>query len=99
MNAMEELKKRYGYPVGTAGHIIVDTWKNLKKKFGDLRKIIDVVASTVTLGSGADFVMYGPVQNADVMFPSVAFVKAAHSQLLFDEGKIPPENHPVFKIG
>ncbi|TFG20336.1 MAG: hypothetical protein EU530_03495 [Promethearchaeota archaeon] len=99
MSAMEKVKKKYGYPVGTAGHIVVDTWRNLKNKFGDVRKIIDVVASAITLGSGADFVMYGPIQNADIMFPSVAFVKAAHSQLMFDEGKIPPENHPVFKIG
>lgn len=99
MNAMEETKKKYGYPVGSGAHNAVDTWRNLKAKFGNIKKIATAVASTMTLGAGADFLMYGPIQHADIMFPSVAFVKAAHSQLMFDEGKMPPENHPVFKIG
>lgn len=99
MNAMHEIKKMYGFPVGSGAHNAVDTWRNLKEKFGDIKKYANVVSSIITLGAGADFLLYGPVQHADVMFPNVAFVKAAQSQLLFDECKMPPENHPVFKIG
>ena len=99
MNAMYEVKNKYGYPVGSGAHNAVDTWRNLKAKFGDVKKYATVVASTITLGAGADFLLYGPVQHAKIIYPNVAFIKAAHSQLLFDEGKMAPTNHPVFKIG
>jgi tetrahydromethanopterin S-methyltransferase subunit H len=99
MSAMEETKKKYGFPVGSGAHNAVDVWRNLKEKFGDVKSYASVVSSTITLAVGADFLLYGPVQHADLMFPCTAFVKAAHSQLLFDEGKMAPSDHPVFKIG
>ncbi|GAJ20510.1 unnamed protein product [marine sediment metagenome] len=40
-----------------------------------------------------------PVKHANIIYPTIAFIKAAHSQLLFDEGRIAPTTHPVFKIG
>lgn len=99
MSAMYEVKDKYGYPVGSGAHNAVDTWKNLKLKFGDIKKYATVVSSTITLNAGADFLLYGPIQHADIVFPNVAFIKAAHSQLLFDEGKMAPPNNPVYKIG
>ena len=99
LNAIEQVKNKYGYPAGTAGQNLADAWKNLIPKFGDIKKFVKVVASTITLAAGADFIFYGPIQLANLIYPNVAFVKAAHSQLLFDEGKMPPTNHPVFKIG
>ncbi len=99
MSAMEETKKKYGFPVGSGAHNAVDVWRNLKEKFGDIKSHASVVASTITLAAGADFLLFGPIQHADIMFPTAAFVKAAQSQLLFDEGKMAPPDHPVFKIG
>ncbi len=99
MSAMYEIKNKYGFPVGSGAHNAVDTWSNLKTKFGNIKKYASVVASTITLGAGADFILYGPIQHANLIYPNVAFIKAAHSQLLFDEGRMAPPNHPVFKIG
>ncbi len=99
MNAMNEVKNKYGYPVGSGAHNSVDTWRNVKLKFGNIKKFASVVASTITLNAGADILLYGPIQHANLIYPNVAFIKAAHSQLLFDEGKMPPPHHPVFKIG
>lgn len=99
MNAMEQTKDTYGFPVGSGAHNAVDTWRNLKAKFGDIKKYASVVASTITLAAGADFLLYGPLQHADIMFPNAAFIKSAFSQLLFDEGRMPPPEHSVFKIG
>jgi N5-methyltetrahydromethanopterin:coenzyme M methyltransferase subunit H len=99
MNAMEETKMLYGFPVGCGAHNAVDTWRNLKAKFGDIKTYATIVASTITLGAGADFILYGPIKLAELVYPNVAFIKAAHSQLLFDEGKFAPPTHPVFKIG
>jgi len=99
MNAMIEVKKKYGYPVGSGAHNAVDTWRNLKAKFGNIKKYASIVANTITLGAGADFLLYGPVQHANLIYPNIAFIKAAHSQLLFDEGRMALPTHPVFKIG
>jgi tetrahydromethanopterin S-methyltransferase subunit H len=99
MNAMQKIKNKYGFPVGSGAHNAVDTWNNLKNKFGNIKKYASVVAATITLGAGADFILYGPIQNANLIYPNVAFIKAAHSQLLFDEGRMAPPDHPVFKIG
>lgn len=99
MSAIEQVKDTYGFPAGAGAHNAVDTWRNLKEKFGDIKKCASVVAATITLGVGADFILYGPVQHADIMFPNVAFIKSAQSQLLFDEGRMPPPEHPVFRIG
>jgi len=99
MNTIEQVKNKYGYPAGTAGQNLADAWKNLSIKYGDIKKHVKIAASTITLAAGADFVFYGPIQLAEIIFPCVGLVKAAHSQLLFDKGKIAPPNHPVFKIG
>ncbi|GAH67240.1 unnamed protein product, partial [marine sediment metagenome] len=72
---------------------------NLIPKFGNITKYVKIAACTITLSAGADFIFYGPSQLANLIYPTVAFVNAAHSQLLFDEGCIPPPNHPIFKIG
>lgn len=99
MSTIEEVKNKYGYPAGTAGQNIADAWKNLIPKFGDIKKYVKIVACTITLAAGADFIFYGPIQLADLIYPNAAFVKAAHSQLLFDEGRMAPPDHPIFKIG
>ena len=99
MSTMEEIKNKYGYPVGTAGQNLVDAWKHLIPKFGNITKYVKIAACTITLSAGADFIFYGPIQLVNLIYPTVAFVKAAHSQLLFDEGKMAPTSHPVFKIG
>ena len=99
MSTIEEIKNKYGYPAGTAGQNLADAWKNLIPKFGNIKKYVKIVACTITLAAGADFIFYGPIQLANLIYPNVAFVKAAHSQLLFDEGEMAPPNHPVFRIG
>ena len=99
MSAMETIKNKHGYPVGSGAHNAVDTWRNRKAKFGKIKMYSAIVASTITLAAGADFILYGPIEHANLMFPNVAFVKASQSQLLFDEGKMAPPNHPAFKIG
>ncbi|MHA1798073.1 MAG: hypothetical protein ACTSVY_06450 [Candidatus Helarchaeota archaeon] len=99
MSSMKFLKDKYGHPIGACPHNAVETWRNLIEKFGKIKKYASLVASTIILGSGADFILYGPIEFSNLIFPNVAFIKAAHSQLLFDEGKFAPSGHPVYKIG
>ncbi len=84
MNTIIEVKKKYGYPAGTAGQNLADAWKNLRPKFGDLKKYIKVVASIAPLSVGTDFLFYGPIQLSEIVFPIVSFIKKAFSPLIND---------------
>ncbi|MEM1547283.1 MAG: tetrahydromethanopterin S-methyltransferase subunit H [Candidatus Methanomethylicia archaeon] len=100
LKAMLSLKSEYGYPVGCGAHNAIETWRGLKTKMGtqSINPCI-AAANTITLTAGADFILYGPIENAPIVFPAVAMVNAALSQLLIEEGKLPPKNSPIFKIG
>jgi tetrahydromethanopterin S-methyltransferase subunit H len=54
-------------------------------------------ASSVAIG--ADFVLYGPVEDAKYIFPAVAMVDTALSQLIMERGGEPVENHPRYRVG
>jgi tetrahydromethanopterin S-methyltransferase subunit H len=48
---------------------------------------------------GADFILYGPVEDAPYVFPAVAMIDTALSQLIMERGERPDENHPRFRVG
>jgi tetrahydromethanopterin S-methyltransferase subunit H len=100
LKAMFNLKSEYGYPIGCGAHNAIETWRGLKTKMGaqSVNPCI-AAANTITLAAGADFILYGPIENAPIVFPAVAMVNAAFSQLLIEEGKLPSKNNPIFKIG
>jgi len=97
--ALFELKDKYGLPIGCGAHNAIDTWKGLRKKMG--KQATDPSAAAVnaiTVALGADFVLYGPIELANYMFPAIAAVDAAYSQLSIEQGKFPSQAHPIFKI-
>ena len=47
---------------------------------------------------GADWILYGPIETADYIFPTVALVDAAYAHIAKEEGNKPSPNHPYFKI-
>jgi len=95
-----QIKDEFGFPVGCGAHNSVNTWINLKKKFGKFTEHpANATATAAAVVCGADFVLYGPIDHADYMFPIVAMINAASSQLAIEEGKMPSKTHPVFKIG
>jgi tetrahydromethanopterin S-methyltransferase subunit H len=97
--ALMELKDKTGLPVGMGAHNAIGTWRGLRVKMGD-QAYRPAMASCAAAAAmiGADFILYGPVQHADVVFPAVAMVDAAHAQLLLQAGKVPPRTHPIFRI-
>ena len=98
--AISALKNELGYPTGCGAHNAIGTWKGLKTKMGrQAIKSCVAVASTLTIASGADYVLYGPIEYAPYAFPAVAMVNAAFAQLFIEDGDIPPKSHPIFKIG
>jgi tetrahydromethanopterin S-methyltransferase subunit H len=97
--AIFELKNEFGLPTGCGAHNAIGTWKGLKKKMGS-RAIHPTmaVASGIAVAAGADFVLYGPIESADYMFPAIAMIDAAYGQLIMEHGKMLDRSHPIFKI-
>ncbi len=91
--------KELGCFAGTAPHNAIGTWSGLSTKLGaDFKPAATAVLNALPVAWGADFVIYGPLSLAPVVFPAVAMVDVILSQALLEQGKIPDSNHPMFKI-
>ena len=98
--AIFDIKDELGLPVGGGVHNAVAMWRGLKSKMGEQAYapcIASAVASAAAIG--ADFVLYGPIEDAKYVFPPVAMIDTAYSQLVMERGGRPDENHPRFRIG
>ena len=99
-SAMHDIKQEFGLPVGGGVHNAVAVWKGLKTKMGEQAVkpcVAAVCASSVAMG--ADFILYGPIEDAPYVFPAVAMIDTSLSQLVMERGGKPDENHPRFRIG
>ncbi len=100
LSAMHDIKEEFGLPVGGGVHNAVAMWRGLKPKMGEqAEKPAVASASAASVAVGADFLLYGPIEDAPFVFPAVAMVDTALSQLEMEKGNRPCEGHPRFKIG
>ena len=98
--AMQSIKDKYGFPVGCGAHNAVNMWAGLVPKFGkEARDPALVGSSLMPVVLGADFVLYGPVKHARLVFPSVAMIDTALSGVLLEKKIRPDRQHPRFRIG
>jgi len=97
--AFKEVKSELGLPVGCGPHNAVGLWRGLRSKFG-LKSIRPIVASvnSFAAASGADWILYGPIDAADVVFPAVAMVDAACVFPRIQSGFRVGRGHPLFRI-
>ena len=97
--ALFRLKDRFGLPVGCGAHNAVDTWRGLKTKFGEKARVPALVSANVApIVLGADFILYGPIEHADYVFPAVAMLDAAYAFLLREKGVKVGRDHPIYRI-
>jgi len=98
--AIHRIKDRYGYPCGCGAHNAVASWKRLKKKYTrDAATVAIGVVNALPIAVGADFVIYGPLKNAETVYPAVAMIDAAYSQQMIEKRRRPSRDHPRFRIG
>lgn len=100
LSAMHMIKHEFGLPVGGGVHNAVAVWKGLKTKMGPQAKkpcLASVCAASVAVG--ADFVLYGPVEDAPYVFPAVAMIDTAYSQIAMERDLQPSEGHPRYRVG
>jgi len=97
--AIFEVKDKYGYPAGCGAHNAISSWKSLKEKKDRLLTLVcSSVANSLPFAIGADFVLYGPIGEADCMFPAIGLISAAYGQVLIEEGRRLEPSHPRFRI-
>ena len=95
-------KTLYGLPTGSGVHNAPASWpwlRKYKKVNREAYKTADVASNLIAQMMGADFLLYGPIENAERVFPVVAMgdVFAAESAYL-EFGIEPGNDHPFKKL-
>ena len=99
-SAMFDVKNELGLPAGGGVHNAVAMWRGLVPKMGEMaEKPCVASAAAAAVAVGADFILYGPIEDAAYVFPAVAMVDTALSQVAMERGARPDKDHPRFRIG
>ena len=96
------VKSVYGYPTGSGVHNAPSSWswlKEMKKRNRDIFKTCDIASNVIVQSLGADFLLYGPIKNAELVFPTIAMTDVfAAESLSLELGIEPVEGHPFHKL-
>lgn len=97
--AISEVKENLGYPTGCAPANALCTWDKMRAEGTAVFQVAASAALALTKAEGADFILYGPMQNAPWVYPAVATTDAllAYGGRL---GGMRPTTleHPLYKI-
>lgn len=80
--ALLNLKMELGLPCGCGAHNAISTWPGFKKRFG-IQAVKPCTASVdiTPILFGADFVLYGPIEDCEYLFPAVYAVDTSNKFL------------------
>ncbi len=94
------VKKNYGLPAGCGAHNALGRWSERKKLDKITRLICNVAIHVMPLTMAADFMLYGPLSRAPVIYSACAMADAYIAYNMRQEYRISPltRNHPLFKI-
>lgn len=90
-------KARFGIPVGSGMHNAVSSWEWLRGK-RDVRKCCDAAATALQQISAGDFILYGPIENAEIVFPVAAMTDILIAEAVQDLDIWPAEKHPLNRL-
>lgn len=109
------VKSKFGIPVGLGIHNAPSAWtwlKTFRKEHAtkgpggweglgaDVFKICDVASNIIPVVAGQDFVLYGPIENAPLVFPLVGMADMIVSEANKTEHEIEAVGpHPILKMG
>ncbi len=100
VRAIPQIKEKYGHPTGLGTGNVVTTMGWVKANFEkEFRKGTRTATNAIMQIMGANWLMFGPVEQADYVFPAVAIVDAYVASAMGDVGIRPlHEQHPIYKI-
>ncbi|MGC8849005.1 MAG: tetrahydromethanopterin S-methyltransferase subunit H [Candidatus Bathyarchaeia archaeon] len=97
--AIHLCKEEFGLPCGCGPSNATYTWRKRKTFPKQVFATCDSVTDAVTQLQGADFILYGPIEEAERAFPSCALVDALIAYTNRRYGIRPKTgNHPFYKI-
>ena len=92
--AIPVIKEEYGLPTGCAIHNVVEKSKWLDE-FENAKKIVDASSNVNISLFGGDFAIFGPAENAEKVFPIIAWQDILVSEYTENYfGVKPVKNHP-----
>ena len=104
------VKAKLGLPVGSGIHNIPSAWdwlREFRKKLReaghaqlakDVHHVCDIGANIIQAMAVGDFVLYGPIDNAQLVFPAIAMTDAVIAEAAKEMGINPVEAHPINKL-
>jgi tetrahydromethanopterin S-methyltransferase subunit H len=76
-----ELKKEVGLPCGCGSHNAIATWR-IKESLGQQSILpCKIAVNVIPISLGADFILYGPVEECRHVFPSVLAINTSYKFL------------------
>jgi len=73
------LKSEIGLPCGCGAHNAIATWSGIKTRFGSKAvKSCTVSVNLIPIVFGADFILYGPIEDCCYIFPAVYTINASY---------------------
>jgi len=91
-------KARLGLPVGSGIHNAVSAWPWLRKREAATRRCCDAAAAAMQLLAAGDFLLYGPIENADFIFPAAAMADILVAEAVQDLDIWPAAGHPLQRL-
>ena len=91
-------KSRLGLPVGSGIHNAVSSWQWLRGKEKITRKCCDAAAACMQLAMGGDFLLYGPIESCEIIFPAAAMADILVAEAVRDLEVYPEATHPLFRL-
>lgn len=93
------VKKEFGLPCGGGPVNAVSEWKRVKELGVHAKNVCMANAVTAMQYAGANFVLYGPIGKAEVIFPAAAMADALTAYNARVHGiRLKTRNHPLLKI-
>jgi tetrahydromethanopterin S-methyltransferase subunit H len=94
------MKEKYGHPVGLGSGNVVTTMGWVKANIAkEYRKGPVCATNTIMQMAGANWLMIGPAEQAEWVFPAVAVTDAYIASAAGDLGTRPLlESHPIYKM-
>lgn len=100
VRAIPEIKEKFGHPTGLGTGNVVTTMGWVKAHFEKQFRLGTRTATNAIMQTvGANWLMFGPVEQADYVFPAIAIVDAYIASAMGDLDIRPlNEQHPIYKI-
>jgi tetrahydromethanopterin S-methyltransferase subunit H len=100
VRAIPKIKEKFGHPTGLGTGNVVTTMGWVKAHFEkEFRKGTRTATNAIMQTVGANWLMFGPAEQSDYVFPAVAIVDAYIASAMGDLDIRPlNEQHPIYKI-